>query len=348
MKKITLILFAFTLLTSSVNAQISLGSGLSVSYPFTGNANDATGGGLNGTVYGATLTSDRFGNPNQAYFYNGSSSYINYGNILNSVFAGAGNKYSLSVWIKPASVMNNNFILAKTADGGCSEAEEQIYFRILYGQVNFTYCTTLYSGNAAYPSGTMMINDTSMWYHIVVLYDGTVTTGGGVDRVKIYVNNVSDVMHAALAPTGTIGDIQTGTAPMGTGIDISTPGSPCSSAYFNGKIDDLRIYDRLLNTSEINALYLGPTNVGISEIKDKINYSVYPNPTNGKLNLLLDDTFNHIDIKVFNVIGQAIYQESAENKLNYTIDLANQPKGVYFVQVQTEKGKTTKKIVIAD
>ena len=40
---------------------------------FNGNANDESGLGNNGTVVGATLTNDRFGNFNGAYRYNGSN-----------------------------------------------------------------------------------------------------------------------------------------------------------------------------------------------------------------------------------------------------------------------------------
>lgn len=42
-------------------------------WPFTGNAVDSSGNGHDGTLYGATLISDRFGSPNCAYSYNGSS-----------------------------------------------------------------------------------------------------------------------------------------------------------------------------------------------------------------------------------------------------------------------------------
>jgi hypothetical protein len=44
--------------------------------PFNGNAIEESGNGNNGTVNGATLTEDRFGNPNSAYHFNGTSDYI--------------------------------------------------------------------------------------------------------------------------------------------------------------------------------------------------------------------------------------------------------------------------------
>jgi len=49
---------------SGVFAQINLDSGLVAHYPFNGNANDESGNG-------ATLTTDRFGNANKAYSFDG-------------------------------------------------------------------------------------------------------------------------------------------------------------------------------------------------------------------------------------------------------------------------------------
>src|ERR1017187_5394463 len=57
-------------------SQSFLTNGLVAYYPFNGNANDASGNGNNGTVYGATLTTDRFGISNSAYCFNGTSHYI--------------------------------------------------------------------------------------------------------------------------------------------------------------------------------------------------------------------------------------------------------------------------------
>ena len=71
-------------------------SGLVAYYPFSGNANDASGNGYNLTVSGATLTTDRNGTANSAYLFNGSSSGMS---------ASAGSAFSLtsltlSAWIK--------------------------------------------------------------------------------------------------------------------------------------------------------------------------------------------------------------------------------------------------------
>jgi len=52
-------------------------------YPFTGNANDAAGS-LNGTVNGVTLTTDRFGNTNSAYSFDGVDDFISTTNLATS------------------------------------------------------------------------------------------------------------------------------------------------------------------------------------------------------------------------------------------------------------------------
>ncbi len=51
-------------------------TGLVLHLPFSGNANDASGNGLHGTVHGAAPTADRFGAPNKAYSFDGISNYI--------------------------------------------------------------------------------------------------------------------------------------------------------------------------------------------------------------------------------------------------------------------------------
>ncbi len=74
MRKILSLLF---LLIANIGfGQVNLNQGLIAFYPFSGSANDATGNNINGVVSNATLTTDRFGLPNSAYYFNGSNAYI--------------------------------------------------------------------------------------------------------------------------------------------------------------------------------------------------------------------------------------------------------------------------------
>ena len=70
-----IILFGFNFLRAQVPSYVPT-NGLISYWPFTGNANDASGNSHDGTVSGATLTTDRFGNANAAYSFNGTSDFI--------------------------------------------------------------------------------------------------------------------------------------------------------------------------------------------------------------------------------------------------------------------------------
>ncbi|HZF02663.1 MAG TPA: hypothetical protein VE344_12310 [Methylomirabilota bacterium] len=127
----SLIVFGAVLLWMifKVEAQNSLTNGLVAYYPFTGNANDASGNGHNGTVYGATLAPDRFGQSNQAYHFDGSSRIF----LGNSTLI-SGSALTLTAWIKPDSVsssgMNvissgtqNSYVLATATIAKISKTE---------------------------------------------------------------------------------------------------------------------------------------------------------------------------------------------------------------------------------
>ena len=84
-------------------------------------------------------------------------------------------------------------------------------------------------------------------------------SNGGLDRVKIYVDGVQESTSFAFVQ-GTLGDIQNGTAHAGIGNYLTPSGTECqTSTAFDGRIDDLRIYDRLLTPAEASALYSAPS-----------------------------------------------------------------------------------------
>ena len=85
-------------------------SNLIAYYPFNGNANDESGYGNHGTVNGATLTSDRFGNTDSAYSFDGSNDIIT---VAHNEILNCSDELSISVWVKPNS-QQNAMILGKS------------------------------------------------------------------------------------------------------------------------------------------------------------------------------------------------------------------------------------------
>jgi len=75
-----------------------INSGLVAYYPFNGNANDESGNGNNGILFGASLTSDRFGLINKAYSFNGNGQYISLPASIS-----ISRDISISFWIKSSN-----------------------------------------------------------------------------------------------------------------------------------------------------------------------------------------------------------------------------------------------------
>jgi hypothetical protein len=100
-KKLLLLSFGLLMTTQMIFSQVPSyvpSNGLVGYWPFNGNANDESGNGNNGTVNGATLTTDRFGNANSAYSFDGLNDYIDCGN---STSVSTPTNFTFSVWINP-------------------------------------------------------------------------------------------------------------------------------------------------------------------------------------------------------------------------------------------------------
>jgi hypothetical protein len=95
----TTYLFLAVILQFSVMicAQTLPTEGLVGYFPFNGNANDESGNAHHGTVYGATPTTDRFGNPNSAYYFNGVDNYIV---LPENIITGKDSVFEISFWYK--------------------------------------------------------------------------------------------------------------------------------------------------------------------------------------------------------------------------------------------------------
>ena len=72
------------------------------------------------------------------------------------------------------------------------------------------------------------------------------------------------------------------------------------------------------------------------------NIRIYPNPTNGTFTI--EGIPEKINVKVYNAFGREVYQN--EPNLPAKVDLSSQPKGIYFIKVETATSTFFKKLVI--
>jgi hypothetical protein len=93
-----LFLIVIIVTSNSLQSQIPT-NGLVGYWPFSGNANDSSGNNLNGTVNGAVLTLDRFGNSSSAFNFDGIDDYI----LVNDddLLSFPNNEFTFSFWVNP-------------------------------------------------------------------------------------------------------------------------------------------------------------------------------------------------------------------------------------------------------
>lgn len=216
----------------SVGGWSSLSQGLVAYYPFKGNANDYSSYGNHGTVFGASLTTDRKGNENNAYNFNGIDNYIY---IPNSNSINPSSSLSISFWIMTDSeYQDNKGILGKWNSDENSTPNNEQYAVVLYGNLRF-YLKTI-GNNQSYVSEGESIHNNGSWNHYLCSWDG--------NTMKLFVNNE---LIQSVSYSGTIPNID---QPLEIGRYSSV-----SNCFFNGNIDDVRIYNRALNESEIESLF---------------------------------------------------------------------------------------------
>jgi hypothetical protein len=205
------------------------GSGLMAYYSFDGNSNDSSGNGLNGSRIGATLTSDRFGNSNKAYNFDGND-YIEISDDpkLTSI-----DKLSIVAWFKKTSNSNFLTIIQKGNDDKYEEYVLSVKNSSIYFDVGGS------SGPYIQPSVSV---SSGVWHHIVAVHNRT----GGNSSLKIFLNGQNiggTVVHPELNPGDNSYSVK-----IGKRTDYS-------EQSFIGQIDEVRFYNRALSDEDISILY---------------------------------------------------------------------------------------------
>jgi len=77
-------------------------------------------------------------------------------------------------------------------------------------------------------------------------------------------------------------------------------------------------------------------------------FTLYPNPTKGSFTIQFKDLANSFSVEVFDVTGKTIYENNYDQSANLSqvINLDNATSGVYFVNIKSDKGIVTKKLII--
>jgi hypothetical protein len=273
-------------------------------YPFNGNTDDESGNGFHGSASGAKLSADRFGLDSTAYSFNGTGDYILLSNNFDLL------PRTISLWFNTTNMnyIENYGSIYQSDNPSLSNGNVGMAIKDINGRK--TVIMTI--------SG---VTDTAIisaynWYHVVLVSDSLNSVSfyldGKLISKKKFKNNLRSI----------------------NGVNNTVVGSDrhASGNYFQGLIDDIRIYNMALSKSEINALF---TENSFS----KGNYqpiSVYPNPSSGNINIDFGSVFSsnhHHSFRITNSIGQILYSDQIKQKL-INLDLSSKfSKGLYIIYI---------------
>jgi glucose/arabinose dehydrogenase len=179
---------------------------------------DASGGGNTGSLSGTTWAAT--GKFSKALSFNGSSSRVT---VVDKASLRLSSSMTLEAWVNPSAVSSGwRDVIFKGNDDYYLEATSTNASRPAGGAI------TGGSGGQAYGTSALQ---TGVWTHVAVTYDGT--------ALRFFVNGgqVSSVAKS--------GAIQTSTDSLTIGSD------PIYGQYFQGSIDEVRVYNTALTAAQI-------------------------------------------------------------------------------------------------
>jgi uncharacterized protein (TIGR02145 family) len=279
MKQYTIFVLFIFLFTGLISAQ-----SIVAYYPFNGNANDVSGNNINPTYIGTgvTLTTDRFGNANKAYYFDGTTgpNYSITGSYMRlpANALPAGNR-TISLWFNTNDVSNRPGLLGYGGNGSCGTT--LLMGLNVSGAGQFHVQGHCGNNTAAYAYGSVPINN---WYHWVLTIDGSTQ--------KIYVNGVlKSTDNTFSGTTATAGvDFALGAITHSNGL---SPYTDVNVGFFQGKLDDVRIYDSAMTDAQVMDLYANESMVAYYPFNGNAN-DESGNGYNGSVNgaTITSDRFN--------------------------------------------------------
>ena len=84
---------------------------------------------------------------------------------------------------------------------------------------------------------------------------------------------------------------------------------------------------------------------GVDDINNRSNIKLYPNPTNNKVTLTLNETRRSISVVMRDVGGRSVLDKVFENKRNISLNLENLDAGIYFMNVTFDDETSVVKLI---
>jgi surface protein len=215
-----LTLFAFSGLQAN-----DLTSDLLAHYHLDGNASDISGNGHHGTNHGVTPGTDRFGRPSKATSFDGNNDWISL--PIGANLSTDSTDLTFSLWVNTRVTANQDVL---------EQATDPVKGRSIITTRNSGTFSTNVSGCGDFSNQANYLRNS--WYHVVVTNDVT----GNSALVSLYLNGIGKGSITKPNPEPSNENYLLGRARV-------------AGNHLDGLIDDVRIYNRALSASDVQALY---------------------------------------------------------------------------------------------
>jgi len=169
--------------------------------------------------------------------------------VSSNLIAPLGTTSTLAAWVKTTQTGSNNHQQAPAITGVDQQGTTS---DINWGTLNASGQIGIYVGDTGGVYSTSPIND-GQWHHVAMTRDAT--TG----QVQLYIDGVLNGSSTLAAATG----IKAAQFYLiGALTDRSSAGYVTGANYFNGQLDDVRIYNRVLSALEISQIGSAPSAAG--------------------------------------------------------------------------------------
>jgi hypothetical protein len=205
---------------------------------------DASPSRNDGTITNmSTSTSPAQGILGQALKFDGVDDYINVGDPANgSLDFDVANPFSISAWVNRSQKGSTVGIVYKRT----SVSSGYDFSIVLGDKLAFNLGDNFGAGNFIGIQTANGISNIDQWYHVVMTYNGSSSTSG----ISMYIDGVKQSLDLAFATNNFGGGSSLTTDPFTIGARESG-----TSRQFNGRIDEVRMYNRALSDSEVRQLY---------------------------------------------------------------------------------------------
>jgi|GEM_PF-5228406 len=328
------LLISLMILMIPGQAAADITTGLVGYWPFSGDAQDASGNGNHGSlVNGPTLTVDRHGNPDSAFHFDGLATRIDI--PPSATLDSPTTAITMAAYVRRDGWgmvgSQYNPILTKSIS-----TAEGFQYRFITTPSGLGTAFNHWSTSSSLP---YTFND-DQWYHVASTWEA--------DTAKSYVNG--QLLKVEYLPTTLNADGRS----LSIGSDF-----PGILEIFSGDIDEVRIYNRALSPEDISALVdlVSPVPDPFGPGPGIVLGNAFPNPLSMATTLSFSlGQSRAVDVEIIDVAGRRVRRllagqelSAGEHALSWDgRDAAGRPvvAGTYLYRVSTRQGSATGKLIV--